>query len=368
MRFDRLVNEVLNKVSTTKFNNVITHDYESKVRVKQLQNEFILSKIPRRDASEILFGVVGNAEGLQAHLQEYTELGFNNLGQLFIFENQDETFSKLKRAAKKLGINFITYRSPDILTDPKAVNSIKLYNETLNIDLKNNIYPAVINSLIPHISHLDFDVVGRAPAAGVIAESIQRYFTYPATKSIVIVCAMSRGRGGAESENTKEINSLFTELLNTVCVYRDKSTTIENTLEYFIDQIANREYNDGRQRSYYIKNRIKQLVSISLLGSSPIKVYLKDLSNNIKAIGNVSAKVIPYKGLSSMISVVAVKSSSAESSVDYSLLGAASQTSVDTKAAADKILYLFANSIGNNLYEKSTGRRASQFILDACIS
>lgn len=368
MRFDNLVNEVLTRVSTTKFNKVITHDYESKVRVKQIQNEFILSKVASRDPSEIMFGVVGNAEGLEAHLQEYKELGFNNIGQIFIFENQPETFSKLKRRAKSLGIDFIIYRDPNILTDPKAVNSLKLYEETLHIDLKQNIYPTVISKLIPHITHLDFDVVGRAPDANVFAQSIQEYFTYPATKSIVVVCAMSRARGGSSSENVKEVNRVFEEILKTVCVYRDNRATAENTLEYFISQMATNVYTSSMSQTYQIKNRIKELVSISLLGSSPIKVYLEDLSNSIKAIGNISAKIIPYRGLSNMVSVVAAKSNGNDCTVDYSLLGTASQNTKSVSAAADTIKYLFSNSFGNNIYEKSTGKRISQYIVDACTS
>ena len=364
MRFNALVNEVLTNVSNTKFSNVVTHDYESKIRVKQLQNEFIFSKIPSRDASEILFGVVGNAEGLQAHLQEYKELGFSNPGQLFIFENQSETYSKLRKATKSLGVCFVDYTSSTILTDSKAANCIKLYNNTLNIDLKNNLYPAVIRSLIPHISPLDFDVVGRAPSVDVLAQSVQEYFNYPATKSIVIVCAMSRARGGGESENTKIINSVFDELLNTVCVYRDKDTTTENTLNYFITQLADIGNNIEHQREFLIKKKIRQLLSISKLGASPIKVYLEDLSNSIKSIEGVAAKVIPYKGLSNMISVVAARSNESSCEVDYSLQENNSQNNRSKEVAADAVMYIFTNDFGRNLYEKSTGKPISQYIIE----
>lgn len=364
MRFDALVVEVLTNVSKTKFSNVITHDYESKVRVKQLQNEFILSKVSSRDASEILFGVVGNAEGLQAHLQEYKELGFNNPGQIFIFENQSETYSKLKKAAKKLGVCFVDYTSSTILTDSKAINCIKLYNDTLNIDLKSNLYPAAIRSLIPHISHLDFDVVGKAPSADVLAQSVAEYFSYPATKSIVIVCAMSRERGGGESENTKKINSIVDNLLNTVCIFKDGNSTVENTLNYFIAQLADRGNNTNHQREFLIKKKIRQLVGISTAGSSPIRVYLQDLANNIKSIGSIAAKIIPYKGLSSMISIVAAKSNESSCEIDYSLLAQAAQTDRSKDTAADAVLYIFANDFGRNLYEKSTGKPIAQYIVD----
>ena len=321
------------------FSYVTTHDYEKKEQVKHIQNEFITQRMPKRDEKELMLCLVGNPEGLEAHLQEYNSLGFNNPGQVIVAERQTQTAKVLIDKAVELG--YKTSRDNPLPNDPSFFKELKIYNTSINLN-DQNLGLRGNEQIIPFITHIDFDGTDPGYTENSIVQNINSIFSHSNIKSAVLVYTVSRSWGGLETQTTASINSEIDNILdqNFTCNVENskffvkwasmglRTKFVRNTLEEFM-RIAATYHLSQRKDTVTganiavtaggLKRTLKQIVARKSGITSTVNTAYEDILKGIKNINGVSAKIIPYTGKANMFSITVVRDSSNTTELDLSL-------------------------------------------------
>lgn len=336
--FDKTYRKIM-LMTEADFSYVTTHDYEKKEQVKQIQNSFINQRISKRDEKELMLCLVGNPEGLEAHLQEYSGIGFNNPGQIIIVERQPQTATAL--ANKAIELRFKTSRENPLSDDPRFFKELKIYNTSINLNdqnlgLRNN------EDIISFITHIDFDGTDPGYTESSILQNINSIFSHPSIKSAVLVYTVSRSWGGLETQTTTSINSEIDNILNqnfTCNVENSRSFVnwasmgvrtkfVRNTLEDFMRLAAIHHLSQRKDRVTGadvavtvggLKRTLKQIVSRKSGVTSTVNSAYEDILRGIKNIKGVSAKITPYTGKANMFSITAVRDNANTTELDLSL-------------------------------------------------
>lgn len=321
------------------FSYVTTHDYEKKEQVKHIQNTFITQRIPKRDEKELMLCLVGNPEGLEAHLQEYNSLGFNNPGQVIVVERQTQTAKVLIDKAIELG--YKTSRDNPLPNDPSFLKELKIYNTSINLN-DQNLGLRGNEQIIPFITHIDFDGTDPGYTENSIVQNISSIFSHSNVKSAVLVYTVSRSWGGLETQTTASINSEIDNILNqnfTCNIEYSRNFTnwasmgfrtkfVRNTLEEFMRLAATYHLSQRKDRVTGaniavtvggLKRTLKQIVARKSGVTSTVNTAYEDILKGIKNINGVSAKIIPYTGKANMFSITVVRDSSNTTELDLSL-------------------------------------------------
>ena len=321
------------------FSYVTTHDYEKKEQVKHIQNEFITQRVPKRDEKELMLCLVGNPEGLEAHLQEYNSLGFNNPGQVIVVERQTQTAKVLIDKAIELG--YKTSRDNPLPNDPSFFKELKIYNTSINLN-DQNLGLRGNEQIIPLITHIDFDGTDPGYTESSIVQNINSIFSHSNVKSAVLVYTVSRSWGGLETQTTASINSEIDNILNqnfTCSIKNSRAFTnwasmgfrtkfVRNTLEEFMRLAATYHLSQRKDQITGaniavtvggLKRTLKQIVARKSGVTSTVNSAYEDILKSIKNINGVSAKIIPYTGKANMFSITAVRDNSNTTELDLSL-------------------------------------------------
>lgn len=151
-----------------------THNTASKANVKNLQNIFInkYRQYPP-GPDDLLYGVVGHPSGLQEHIDEADNLGYDKK-QVRYFDRDKDTVQALRQQWNML---FPQEKS-------QGVNQIK--HLTLS-PLRSGYTDDVIQD--QHVTHLDFDITSIAPfnPAGVVNTVLEFKAKYKKLQSMVYV-------------------------------------------------------------------------------------------------------------------------------------------------------------------------------------
>ena len=327
--FNKLYQQLLREAD---FSKVATHSFDQKFSVKDIQNKFFLEKVTTRSDQELVVGFVGNPAGLQSHVEEYKALGFTSPGQIIIFERQHAAHTALVEKAIELG--YKTSKINPQINSENFYKEIKIISGSLDLDLKT--VPS-IRELIPHITHIDYDGVEWLDSAQKVKEDIQKAFSYPSLKTLTLVYTRSRALGGTVTTTTEEISKETQELLQHLYVYDPNSYGIgvedlnwkiskklEKPLDYFID-LAAKNHRRNSPPSYIstlssiLRGYIKSIITNSRTGTNISSTVYQDVSTEIQSLRTVSAKIIPYTGLSNMISIPVVRDAAATVDIDLSL-------------------------------------------------
>ena len=332
--FNKLYQQLLVEAD---FSKVSTHNFDQKLSVKDIQNRFFLEKVPARSSQELVLGFVGNPAGLESHVEEYRALGFTSPGQIIIFERQPAAAAALVEKAIELG--YKKSKTNPQINSTDFYKEIKIINDSLYLDLKT---VPLVRELIPHITHIDYDGVEWLDSAQKVKDSIQTVFSYPSIKTLTLVYTRSRALGGTATATTTEVTRETQETLQQLYTYNPNvygvgvedlnwkiSKKIEKPLDYFIELAARNHLQKSKTTSLTtlsstLRGYIKSIITNSRTGTTISNAIYQDISTEIQAIGNVSAKIIPYTGLSNMISIPVVRDVTASVEVDLSLLPAKS--------------------------------------------
>lgn len=311
--FDRTYNKIM-LTTEADFSYVTTHDFKNKASVKNLQNNYILNRVPQRQDSEVVIGFVGNADGLQDHIKEYQQLGFKNLNQIIIFEQQPAAAAALIKKAIEVGYK----TSPD----NQNSNELRIYNNTFHLDLKKN---RDLQDIISQITHIDYDGTSAHGSYTGVVQEIFTCFSYPNVKSMVNVHAAARTAGGLVTPATEEINNIVNSLLQELFTYTTfLGETQEGSLSTFFQRAAQTKETPSTPASTcygILKDRLKSYVGLRKLNTRPVLASYKYLADAVAKQEDLSCKVIPYSGRTSMYSVVVVRDSNNTAELDASLQG-----------------------------------------------
>lgn len=347
--FNRVCKEIIIALEAD-FSQITTHDFKGKANVKNLQNDYILQRIPQRNSSEIVVGFVGNAEGLQSHIEEYQQLGFNNLNQIIIFEQQTAAANALLKKAIELG-----YKTS---SSNENANELKIYNDVLDLDLKNN---TPLQDIISHITHIDYDGTSAPGSHERVVNNIYKCFSYPNVKSMVNVHTAPRTSGGLVTPATQEINKIVDDILKEPFEYASILGEIqEGTLSQFFQRAALNKANLSTSQSIFygiLKDRLKTYIGLRKLNTRPVLASYKYLADAIAEQKDLSSKVIPYFGRSNMYSAIVVRDSNNTSEIDTSL-----QSKTNESTPERLIKSIIKNGILQFITHKETNQRLGVFL------
>lgn len=336
--FDTAYKEIM-LMTEADFSHVTTHDYEKKEQVKQIQNSFITQRISSRKEQELMLCLVGNPEGLEAHLQEYKALGFANPGQIIVAERQPQTAKVLIDKAVELGYKTSNNNLP--LNDPNFFNDLKIYNTSINLN-DQNLGLREIRDILPYITHIDFDGTDPGYTGDSILQNIKSIFSHSNVKSAVLVYTVSRSWGGLETQVTSAINAEINKLLdeNFTCKVEYsqsfvnwaslgvRSKFVRNNLEGFMRIAATHQISQNKDSitgaeiavaAGQLKRILKQIIARKSGVTSTVDAAYEDILTSIKNIDGISAKIIPYTGRANMFSVIAVRDNNNTTELDLSL-------------------------------------------------
>jgi hypothetical protein len=336
----RLFDDMYKKVmllSESDFSQVVTHNYENKESVKLLQNDFITQRIQQRSRRELMVCVVGNPEGLEAHIQEYGTLGFSP-GQIIIFERQPQTAAALIEKAIELGYKTTPENVP--ISHPNFYNELKVFTDTFSLDLKR---VDLIASMLPLITHIDFDGTDFLNTAEEITDGVDKCFSNSSVQSLVVVHTINRNPGGIKTPTTNLINTQVNQLLQQTFTYRPFGGTdyidlrwsrhgerpfkkiVNKPLKDFLDLAAQERVFQASSKTDvstdfgFLKSMLKRIISNTVANDSSINVAYKDILANIQRNGNVSTLLVPYTGLANMFSITSVRDNSNTAELNMSL-------------------------------------------------
>lgn len=239
----------------TKFPSTST---ENKKTVVQIENNTILRDISVRNVNALVGGVVGRADGLDRHIEQYLALGFKEKN-IHIFEIMESMYKELNRAIKAKG-----------------------YKVTLHFC--NMLNPTGISrEQLDRFEHLDVDITTALDIHTFVPTVEAMHIWYPNLKSFVFVHSARSSK--IRSLNIEKDLQGYAPLFNSIKNQNISANTINNFISSF------------KSVWDYYKNR----------DNCGKLTFVKQLQQNFE---DYSIKIITYPGVgnSTMYSFTFVKS------------------------------------------------------------
>lgn len=243
-----------------------------KSRVIANENNFINENITTRSPDEQVVGVVGRAEGLDRHIKQFVNLGFNK-NNILLFELDERMANDLKLAAVGKLPQYVRdeYGNLQVATDENGNEKVRV----IQWSILKPISPFVKTDQPwfdpDKVTHVDLDFTTAATPIEIKTNITSAFNAYNNVKSLVCVHSL-RGSNTRTDVTNKTLNGPLKKLQDFfakgVSVTRtgkpkDRVTEFRNIYDYYINR--NNDNSSGKQQ--FLKD-LQQLCNGSVYAQS----------------------------------------------------------------------------------------------------